>query len=259
MREPAQIFHEAHGGEIEHAASVLISGPEGEYQLDVNPGDTFGGILEKVNERKKETGFFAKAASKTLTFTTVDPGSEARIRAEVLSGKFKIHKARDGRIEKFGTAGLSNLVTFLWYFVPTVLIVSVMLSRIALLKISMFVVRGAIAALLRPMHATTQWIRDKIDAINSQQVVFFTRGDNVAHLNSAMLYVKNNEHTNRIRVVTVVIDDDEVPANLKDDIAFLDEVYPTIDIDFEVIKGRFGPALVDKLSKQWGIPKNFIP
>jgi AAA+ ATPase superfamily predicted ATPase len=46
-------------------------------------------------------------------------------------------------------------------------------------------------------------IRDKINEINSQQIVFFTRGDNLANLNNAMLYVKQNEHTNRIKVVTV--------------------------------------------------------
>jgi hypothetical protein len=54
------------------------------------------------------------------------------------------------------------------------------------------------------MTSTAQSIRTEIDKINSQQVVFFTRGDNLANLNNAMLYVKQNEHTNRVKVVTVV-------------------------------------------------------
>ena len=40
-------------------------------------------------------------------------------------------------------------------------------------------------------------IRSKISQINSQEFVFFTRGDNIANLNQVMLYVLNNEHTSR--------------------------------------------------------------
>ncbi|MEK6248521.1 MAG: hypothetical protein N2C12_10110, partial [Planctomycetales bacterium] len=108
------------------------------------------------------------------------------------------------------------------------------------------------------LHGITQWIREKIDQINSLQVVFFTRGDNIANLNNAMLYVKTNENTNRIRIVTVVNDKKEVPAKLKKDIEFLDEAYPAMHIDFEIIEGQFGPELINELSAKWSIPKNFM-
>ena len=151
-----------------------------------------------------------------------------------------------------------NVVVFLEYFVPALLIVTVMLTRIALLKICLFIVRAFISALLQPMHGITQWIRNKIDEINSQQVVFFTRGDNISGLNNAMLYVRQNEHTNRLKVVTVVRDPADVPARLKTDLEFLDEAYPEIDIEFVVLEGRFGPELIRELSEKWKIPANLM-
>jgi len=157
------------------------------------------------------------------------------------------------------TAGRSrNITVFLEYFVPAILIVSIMLTRIALLKACLFVVRAMISAMIQPMHGITQWIREKIDEINSQQVVFFTRGDNISGLNNAMLYVRQNEHTNRMKVVTVVRDPDDVPPRLKTDLEFLDEAYPEIDIEFVVLQGRFGPELIRELSEKWKIPANLM-
>jgi hypothetical protein len=73
-----------------------------------------------------------------------------------------------------------------------------------------------------------------------------------------MLYVRNNEHTNRLKVVTVVQDESEIPARLKKDLKFLDEAYPEIDIEFVIRHGRFGPKLVQELSEEWNIPTNFM-
>ena len=73
-----------------------------------------------------------------------------------------------------------------------------------------------------------------------------------------MLYVRRNEHTNRIRVVIVYTDRKEIPSRLEQDLEFLDEAYPEIDIEYLEIEGKFGPALIDKLSKRWRIPKNFM-
>ena len=104
----------------------------------------------------------------------------------------------------------------------------------------------------------SQTIGSKIEEISSQQVVFFTRGDNIANLNEAMLYVRRNEHCVRIKIVTVVENKADVPAGLKADLEYLDRTYPEIDIEFLVIEGSFGPELVRKLSKKWKIPPNFM-
>jgi len=147
---------------------------------------------------------------------------------------------------------------FLHYFIPAILIVAIMLGRIALLKGAMFVIRQIISAIVKPLGRLNQAIRDKIEQINSQQVVFFTRGDNLANLNAAMLYVQRNEHTNRVKVVTVVKDPGDVPEDLRTNLKFLDETYPEIDIEFVVLEGVFGPELIRTLAEKWEIPPNFM-
>jgi len=147
---------------------------------------------------------------------------------------------------------------FLEYFLPALLLVSIMLGRIALLKACLFIVRAALAFMIRNMTGITQRIRGKIDQINAQQIVFFTRGDNLANLNQAILYVQRNENSNRIKVVTVVKEKGEVPSRLENDLKYLDEAYPEIEIEFVVLEGIFGPELIQELSQQWNIPANFM-
>jgi len=146
---------------------------------------------------------------------------------------------------------------FLEYFIPAVLIVIVMLTRTMILTGILFVIRSMIAALVKPLGHTTTWIRDVIEAINAQQVVFFTRGDNLANLNKVMLYVRKNEHTNRIKIVFIT-GEEPVPDRLEQDLRFLDEAYPEIDIEFVTMQGKFGPELIAELSRNWKIPANFM-
>ncbi|MGB5987337.1 MAG: APC family permease, partial [Desulfobacterales bacterium] len=150
------------------------------------------------------------------------------------------------------------LGVFLEYFVPAILMVSIMLGRITILEACLFLVRSVLHFFIKRMTGITISIRSKIDEINAQQIVFFTRGDNLANLNRAILYVQQNEHTNRIKVVNVVRDESEVPPNLKPDIEFLNEAYPNVDIEFVVFFGSFGPDLISELSKKWGIPANLM-
>ena len=150
------------------------------------------------------------------------------------------------------------LAVFLEYFIPAVLVIAVMLGRITLLQAGLFLVRAILKFFIQHMTSTAQSIRAEIDKINSQQVVFFTRGDNLANLNNAMLYVKQNEHTNRVKVVTVVQNKSEVPPKLEKDLKFLNEAYPAIEIEFVVLTGKFGPDLIQELSEKWNIPVNLM-
>ena len=150
------------------------------------------------------------------------------------------------------------LKVFLEYFIPSVLVVIIMLERITILEACLFVVRSVLFFFTKRMKNITQWIRNKIDEINAQQIVFFTRGDNLANLNSAILYVRQNEHTNRIKVVNVVRNENELPPHLKRDLDFLNEAYPTIDIEFVAVLGTFSPDLIRELSNKWSIPTNLM-
>ncbi len=144
------------------------------------------------------------------------------------------------------------------YLVPTLLVVAIMLGRIGLLKVCLFVVQAVSERIRKMTGRVSESLQERIRAINSQQFVFFSRGDNIHNLNRVVLYVLKNEHTNRIKVVTVVGDGVEAPPKLARGIGFLNEAYPDIDIELVVIRGRFGPELVQRLSQEWQVPANFM-
>lgn len=150
------------------------------------------------------------------------------------------------------------MLVFLEYFLPTVVIVLVMLNRITLLSACLFFIQAVSQRLTWSAKHLSLLIENKMNEINSQQVVFFTRGGDLANLNLALIYVRNNEHTNRMKIINVVKTEGEVPARLAEDIRFLDRAYPEIDIEFVVQHGEFGPELIQELSKKWSIPTNFM-
>ncbi len=147
---------------------------------------------------------------------------------------------------------------FFIYFLPTVLVVLIMLGRIGILKACLFFIQGISEPIAGVTSSLSQTIRTRMERISGQQMVFFTRGDHIDHLNNVMLYVRRNEHTNRIKVVTVVENEGDASPDLKVDLEFLDKAYPEIDIEFVVIQGIFRPALIQELSAKWGIPPNFM-
>ncbi len=152
----------------------------------------------------------------------------------------------------------SYLSVFLEYFIPTMFVVIIMLSRIAILQACLFIVQSILRFFIRNMTFISQLIRDKIGQINAQQIVFFTRGDNLANLNKVMLYVQQNEHTDNVKVATVVKSKNDVSANLSSDLELLNQLYPSIKIEFVVIVGLFEPKLIQELSEKWSIPRNLM-
>ena len=152
----------------------------------------------------------------------------------------------------------SYLRIFLLYFAPAILVVTIMLARTVILKAGIMIVQAINRYIGNINDFFTHSMKSSLDKINSQQMVYFTRGDNIADLNSAMLYVRHNEHTNRLKVVTVVNDKNQVPKSLKDDLKFLNRTYPEIEVELIILEGEFGPALLRKLSTQWKVPLNFM-
>ena len=150
------------------------------------------------------------------------------------------------------------LVVFLEYFIPTFLIVFVMLYRVAFLKILLVVFGKVSEGITRFLPFTSMGIMRLISAINSQQFIFFTKGDNVANLNKVLMYIIKNEHTNRLKIVNVLREGETETPNLRHDIEVLDRAYPELVIDFVVLHDKFGPELIERLSQDWDIPKNFM-
>jgi amino acid transporter len=150
------------------------------------------------------------------------------------------------------------LLVFIEYFIPTVIIVFITLYRSSLLKGILSILHyfaEIIQTLIGKGHTT---IENMLEEIHSQQFVFFTRGDNIASLNQVMLYVRQNENTRKMKIVTVADGHTVIPERLREDIQVLDRAYPDISIEFVVIKGQFTPDLVGKLSEEWDIPRNFM-
>ncbi|NHN25798.1 APC family permease [Flavobacterium jejuense] len=141
----------------------------------------------------------------------------------------------------------SNVEVFLPYFLVTIGFIVIMLRRIVLLK--------AILSIFKYLNTK---IINTINSIIIQEFVFFTKNDDLQHLNIVMLYIKENEHTKRIKIVTVLKPNETASERLKKDIEFLDREYPEIKIDFIEMEGEFGPKLINELSDKWKIPVNFM-
>ena len=152
----------------------------------------------------------------------------------------------------------SNTIVFLDYFVPTIIFVIIMLNRTVLLKLVLRIIYAIFNPLRRLVFNVDKKITQTVDKINSQEFVFFTKGDNIATLNKVMLYIIRNEHTKKIKIVLALEKGQAIPENLPSEITFLDKEYPGIKVDFQVVEGKFTPELIKELSEKWNIPINFM-
>lgn len=150
------------------------------------------------------------------------------------------------------------LTVFMEYFIPTMLIIAIMLNRIVLLKLLLNIIRYFFRPIERLVSRAHGNILKRIARINAQEFVFFTKDDDVATLNKVMLYIKRNEHTRKLRIVTVLNKGEEIDKKLLSDVEVLDREYPEIKVEMIRVEGKFGPKLINKLSEEWKIPANFM-
>ena len=150
------------------------------------------------------------------------------------------------------------MAVFLEYFIPTIAVITIMLNRIRILKVILNLLKYISDKIQRIVGMGNQSIMNMISDINAQEFVFFTKDDNVAVLNKVMIYVSENEQTRKLKIVTVLKENQKVSQGLERDIEVLDRSYPDIKIDFIKLRGEFGPSLIKQLSKEWKIPTNFM-
>ncbi|HVW97230.1 MAG TPA: APC family permease [Mucilaginibacter sp.] len=150
-----------------------------------------------------------------------------------------------------------SFYVFIRYLIPALLFIIIMLNRARLLTWAIYAIRFMYRPLRRFVVTGSRRLERALEKINSQELVFFTRGDNVAVLNKVMIYVEENEATKRLKIVHIANADSNNTA-LEKDIEVLDRAYPDIDIEFVELDGVFGPAIIDRLSREWHIPKNFM-
>lgn len=152
---------------------------------------------------------------------------------------------------------VNSFYTFLNYLMPALLFIMIMLNRGIIIEISIQALEYFYKPLRRMVIRSNRFLSNLHSKINSQEFVFFTKGDNVAILNKVMQYVQDNETTKRLKIVNVK-NDGVCNSKLKVDLEVLDRAYPEIHIEFIEIDGVFGPELITELSEQWKIPKNFM-
>ena len=163
----------------------------------------------------------------------------------------------------FGLAGNmyvspENVRYFLYYFVPTASIVLITLYRQHIMQFFLFVADEMMKSFELSHKKIRRKVHDRIESLQSMGLIFFTKGDDVASLNRAMLYVQENEITKKITVIHILDGTTEPPPRLAGDLELLDEIYPDIEIALVVRKGRFGPGLIAELAEEYGIPPNYM-
>ncbi len=150
------------------------------------------------------------------------------------------------------------LIVFLQYFIPSIVILYLMLNRKQILQYFLIVVTSFFDIIRRLSAFSRMHITRYIRKLSQQEFVYFTKGDDISILNKVMIYVQENEITTKLKIVTVLKEEQDMSPSFLRDFETLDRAYPDIDIEFIQLKDTFGPELIKRLSMEWNIPTNFM-
>ena len=152
---------------------------------------------------------------------------------------------------------INSFYTFLQYMIPALLFIGIMLNRVILIRLLIEALEYFYQPLRKMVILSNRYLEKLSSEINSQEFVFFTKGDDITILNKVLQYVEDNETTKKLKIVHVKKDPVDNEA-LKKDLEVLDRAYGGLDIEYIEIEGTFGPEIIDELSEKWKIPKNFM-
>jgi amino acid transporter len=150
------------------------------------------------------------------------------------------------------------LVVFLQYFIPAILIIYIFLKRKVVIHYLLIYANSIFDKIQRASVVSRFHLTKEMRKLNRQPFVYFTKGDNIAILNKVIIYVKENEITQKLKIVTVLQKEQQLNETFVRDFEALDRAYPDIKIEYIQIPGVFGPEIIDKLSREWNIPHNFM-
>lgn len=152
----------------------------------------------------------------------------------------------------------SSLLVFFQYLLPALGFIVIMLNRGRIVRVLLYTLEYLYRPVRHFVVVSSHYLQKMLEKINSQEFVFFTKGDNVAVLNRVLQYVENNEKAGKLKIVTVMQPGQTCNEPLRKDLEVLDRAYPEVRIEYLEIEGQFGPELIEELSTRWGIPKNFM-
>jgi hypothetical protein len=147
------------------------------------------------------------------------------------------------------------LTYFMWYFIPTVLVVVLMYLRIPIYKTILQLLNNLMAKFL--IWRTI--IIDRIVAITEQRVVLFARGGDLRRLHVALNYIVNNESSRSVVIFHLYPNPGQSDVQeLKHSLEALEEIFPMLKVKLVAREGRFGPEIIEAVSKEFGVPTNNI-
>jgi amino acid transporter len=149
----------------------------------------------------------------------------------------------------------TNLLYFLQYFIPTVLLVVLMYLRIPILKTVLQLLNNLMTRFL--LWRST--VIDRITTITEQKVILFTRGGKLGILHSAFNYIIKNESSRSVVVIHLYNHPEQNEEGLiKDSLKPLGEIFPMLKVQLVVRKGKFGPEIINGVSQEFNVPVNNI-
>lgn len=152
---------------------------------------------------------------------------------------------------------INSFYTFLQYMIPALIFIGIMLNRVILIRLLIEGLEYFYQPLRKMVILSNRYLQNLSTEINSQEFVFFTKGDDITILNKVLQYVEDNETTKKLKIVHVKSEAVDNEA-LKKDLEVLDRAYDGLHIEYIEIDGVFGPEIIDELSQKWKIPKNFM-
>ena len=150
------------------------------------------------------------------------------------------------------------LVVFLQYFIPSILIIYMFLKRKVVIHYLLIYANTIFDKIQKASVFSRFHLTKEMRKLNKQPFVYFTKGDDISILNKVIQYVQENEITQKLKIVTVLQKEQKLNKIFERDFQAMDRAYPEIKIEYIQVPGVFGPEMIDKLSKEWNIPKNFM-
>ncbi len=149
----------------------------------------------------------------------------------------------------------NNLVYFLDYFVPTVLLIVLVYMRIPILKAILEVLNNLMVRFL----VWRTMIIDRIVELNEQRVILFARSSRLNRLFTAFQYIVKNESSRSVVLLHLYNKPEEnEEESIKASLKSIQEIFPMLKVELVVREGRFGPEIVEAVSQEFGVAKNNI-
>ena len=145
-----------------------------------------------------------------------------------------------------------NVLFFMAYFIPTVLVVLAMFWRVKFLSLLL----KFLSRMYQKVFIWAEVTIDRISKISHQAIIVFLKEDDAQIIHRILGYIRNNELGRKITFVNLKCEPD-LSKGIEKHLDFFRELYPDMTIKFKTYQNLvFGPPAIDILAEELGVPKN---